>query len=206
MSAHCPDCGAVASYGQEIGHRRGCPALQRAIAGDPTRAAKGAACVCTFGRRNPNCRAHDWPFSALPEGKTPMPIDREGVLDRCRRELLALRATKETPAKDIWDIGYQKAIDDAVGILGILKAESLSEGHDEVDVPSDRDAPSDELVETVAKAHYDKTIGIVAITRPGAPFLPWGELPEEQRRISMAGARAAIEAYRHRGDCPARMV
>lgn len=28
MSAHCPDCGAVASYGHEIGHRSDCPSLR----------------------------------------------------------------------------------------------------------------------------------------------------------------------------------
>jgi hypothetical protein len=53
---------------------------------------------------------------------------------------------------------------------------------------------SDERVERAAKAHYAKTIEIVAITRPGAPFLRWDELPEEQRRISIAGARAALAA------------
>ena len=29
MSVSCPDCGAVASYGQEIGHRSDCPSLSR---------------------------------------------------------------------------------------------------------------------------------------------------------------------------------
>lgn len=33
MSIHCPDCGAVASYGHEIGHKRDCPSLTR----DPRR-------------------------------------------------------------------------------------------------------------------------------------------------------------------------
>ena len=29
MSIHCPDCGAVASYGHEIGHKRDCSSLYR---------------------------------------------------------------------------------------------------------------------------------------------------------------------------------
>lgn len=53
-----------------------------------------------------------------------------------------------------------------------------------------------EMIERVARAHYSRTVEIVAITRPGAPFMPWDELPEEQRRICLAGARAAIEAMR----------
>ncbi len=58
-----------------------------------------------------------------------------------------------------------------------------------------QDAPSDEVIEAVAEAHYGKTTEIVSITRPGAPFMKWEDLPEEQRRLSMAGARTAIEAY-----------
>jgi hypothetical protein len=27
MSIHCPDCGAVAGYGHELGHRSDCPSL-----------------------------------------------------------------------------------------------------------------------------------------------------------------------------------
>ncbi|HEX7881675.1 MAG TPA: hypothetical protein VF499_02935 [Afipia sp.] len=30
MSVRCPDCGAIAGYGQEIGHRSDCPSLRRA--------------------------------------------------------------------------------------------------------------------------------------------------------------------------------
>ncbi len=29
MSIHCPDCGAVASYGHELGHKSDCPSLTR---------------------------------------------------------------------------------------------------------------------------------------------------------------------------------
>ena len=29
MSVSCPDCGAVASYGQELGHKSDCPSLNR---------------------------------------------------------------------------------------------------------------------------------------------------------------------------------
>jgi hypothetical protein len=29
MSIHCPDCGAVAGYGHELGHKRDCPSLSR---------------------------------------------------------------------------------------------------------------------------------------------------------------------------------
>jgi hypothetical protein len=29
MSIRCPDCGAFASYGREIGHRSDCPSLTR---------------------------------------------------------------------------------------------------------------------------------------------------------------------------------
>jgi hypothetical protein len=29
MSVQCPDCGAVASYGQEIGHKSDCPSLKK---------------------------------------------------------------------------------------------------------------------------------------------------------------------------------
>ncbi len=50
------------------------------------------------------------------------------------------------------------------------------------------------MIESVARAAYAKTIEIVTITRPGAPFMAWDELPEEQRRLSMAGARAGMEA------------
>lgn len=31
MSVQCPDCGAIASYGYELGHRTGCPQLETAI-------------------------------------------------------------------------------------------------------------------------------------------------------------------------------
>ncbi len=51
------------------------------------------------------------------------------------------------------------------------------------------------VVEAVALAHYSKTIEVVTVIRPGAPFIPWRDLPDEQRRLSLAGARAAIEAY-----------
>lgn len=30
MSVRCKDCGAIAGYGHEIGHKSGCPALERA--------------------------------------------------------------------------------------------------------------------------------------------------------------------------------
>lgn len=29
MSVRCKDCGAIASYGNEIGHKSDCPALER---------------------------------------------------------------------------------------------------------------------------------------------------------------------------------
>jgi hypothetical protein len=29
MSVRCPDCGAVASYGHELGHRSDCPSLRK---------------------------------------------------------------------------------------------------------------------------------------------------------------------------------
>jgi hypothetical protein len=55
---------------------------------------------------------------------------------------------------------------------------------------------NESMIERVARAHYARTIEIVAITHPGAPFFAWDRLPEEQRRLSVAGARAAIEAMR----------
>jgi hypothetical protein len=72
---------------------------------------------------------------------------------------------------------------------------SLAQGRDEFASP--RDAPSDELVEAVAESHYHKTIEVVSIIRPGGAFMRWEDLPEEQRRVAMAGARAAIEAYQN---------
>lgn len=53
-----------------------------------------------------------------------------------------------------------------------------------------------EMIERMARAHYSRTIEIVAVTRPGAPFIAWEELPEEQRRICLAGTRASIEVLR----------
>lgn len=58
-----------------------------------------------------------------------------------------------------------------------------------------RAPPTEAEVEGVAKAYYAKTIEIVAILRPGAPFMSWEELPEEQRRIALAGGRAALSAF-----------
>src|SRR5574340_38232 len=35
MSIHCPQCGAVASYGHELGHKSDCPSLRRPLAFGP---------------------------------------------------------------------------------------------------------------------------------------------------------------------------
>lgn len=35
MSIHCPHCGAVASYGHELGHKSDCPSLRRPLAFGP---------------------------------------------------------------------------------------------------------------------------------------------------------------------------
>ena len=50
--------------------------------------------------------------------------------------------------------------------------------------------------EKMARAAYRKMAEHVSVTRPGAPFLEWDDLPEEQRRILLATQYAALEALR----------
>lgn len=55
---------------------------------------------------------------------------------------------------------------------------------------------AESMVEKAAKAAYLKMTEIAAKTRPGAPFMAWEELPDEQWMIAMVSQRAAIEAMR----------
>lgn len=64
MSVRCKDCGAVAGYGHEIGHRSDCPSLHRAARLGKLYAnmPKGDDSNCTTGPPPP-----PYPFCRTPE-------------------------------------------------------------------------------------------------------------------------------------------
>jgi hypothetical protein len=65
MSVRCEDCGAVASYGQELGHKSDCPSRSF---GDARRAWKDPTCPkcgIILGNRMSYCCKHSYCPSGL---------------------------------------------------------------------------------------------------------------------------------------------